>query len=97
MQPLSASNIVRVRLANGVYQYTNKAGDFAINDRRQDEQVFQNKVAILDFTLEEAIAANSFFKSLGITKKYLSASVSESTMVANTRDNIPNCNQICSA
>lgn len=83
LQPLSSSNIFRVCLANGNYQYTNKAADFAINDRRQYEQVFENRIAILDFSLEEARAADFFFKSLKINNKYLSASVSESTMVAN--------------
>lgn len=82
LQALSASNIFHVRLANGHFQWTNKAADFSINDRRHHAQAFRNKVAVLDFTLEEARVADAFFRALGMANKYFSASVSESTRVA---------------
>jgi hypothetical protein len=81
LAPLSASNIFHVRLANGNFQWTNRAADFSINDRPQYAQAFGSQVAILNFTLEEARASNAFFKALGMANKYLSLSVSESTQV----------------
>jgi hypothetical protein len=79
--PLAGSNIFHVRLANGQFQWTNKAADFSINDRRQYAQAFQSRISLLEFTLEEARAADALFRALEMTGKYLSASVIESTRV----------------
>jgi hypothetical protein len=81
LHPLSASNIFHVRLANGNFQWTNRAGDFSINDRPYFAQGFRSRIALLDFTLEEVRSSDPFFRALGMANKYLSTSVSESTQV----------------
>ena len=66
LESLSACNIFHVRLANGTRQWTNKSADFAINDRAQYAHAFRDKIAMLDFTLEEVREADLFLEALGL-------------------------------
>ena len=53
--------------------------DFAIIDRIKLEEIFEGRVELLDFTLEEILQLEPFLTSLGLRNKYLSLLCREET------------------
>lgn len=54
---------------------------FFVPDRREYEKLFEGKVPILDFSLEEIHALRPFLNGLGVTDRYMSVAVKETTKV----------------
>jgi hypothetical protein len=60
--------------------------EFFIADTREFEQLFNGKVPILDFMLEELHALHPFLEALGLTDRYMSVAVQETTSVQQSSD-----------
>lgn len=55
--------------------------DFAIIDRQNYANVLENKIKILDFTLDEVRRLRPLIEWAGLTDRYFSRSVVENTVV----------------
>lgn len=54
---------------------------FFVADRREYRQLFQGKVPIFECSLEEIHALYPFLNALGVTDRYMSVAVQETTKV----------------
>lgn len=81
-RPLLDARIFPVRYANGTVELCSANVDFAIGDRQNLRDLFISQVSILDFDLGDARALRPFFEWAGLDRKYLSASVTEKTIVS---------------
>lgn len=69
-----------VRVTNGTRQLAMSTADFAIVDRPRHENIFEGKINILDFTMEEVRLTQPFLEACGLRNRFTSACVEENTM-----------------
>lgn len=81
-RPLLDANIFPVRFANGAGKFCSAKRDFAIGDRQYLRECFEGQIQVLSFNLEEVRVLSPFFKWAGLERRYLSASVTERTILA---------------
>jgi len=84
LQDLKGCSCLPVRTQSGTIEWCNPSAHFAILDRREYEAVFEGKIRILDFTLEEVHSIRPFLISFGLSTRFLSSAVEEKTTA---RDN----------
>lgn len=65
-------------------RWMNSTGAFAVADRREYISLFRGKIVMLDFSLEDIHAFESFLVGLGVHKKFLSVSVQAQTDASET-------------
>jgi len=65
--------------ADGRTGWVDRSGAFSIIDRREYEELFQGKLTILAFSLEEVHPLKAFLHGLGLADRYMSNAVEEET------------------
>jgi hypothetical protein len=58
-----------------------RSAHFAILDRREYGEIFNNSIKMMDFTLEQVHALSPFLKALSLENKYISRQIKEKTKV----------------
>lgn len=81
-EPIRKSKIFPVRYPNGTVVLSSVDVDFAIGDREKLKTMFQDKVSLLDFDLEDVRRLRPLFEWLGLQDQYLSRCVRERTSVS---------------
>ncbi|KAI6760419.1 hypothetical protein HG530_009279 [Fusarium avenaceum] len=81
-KPIKQAKIFPVRYPNGSISLSSVAVDFAIADREILQYKFEDKIAILDFNLEDIHQLKPFFTWLKIETRYLSRCVREITSIS---------------
>ncbi|CRG88031.1 Cadherin-89D [Talaromyces islandicus] len=76
-----------VRTVQGTIELKRPSEEFFIGDRREYTSVFQGKVDILDFSLEEVHDIHPFLEALELGDRYMSVAVQETTRVQEPSDN----------
>lgn len=74
--------ILPVRYPNGFVKLHAMVEDFAIANRKALKEIFETRVKLLDFTLDEVRRLGPFFEWLGAESRYLSTMVREISTVA---------------
>lgn len=74
--------ILPVRYPNGFVKLQAMVEDFAIANRKALKEIFETRVKLLDFTLDEVRRLAPFFEWLGAESRYLSTMVREISTVA---------------
>lgn len=70
-----------VRMTNGDTKLESVESQFFIADRVEYKSIFQSKVPILDYSLEEIHTLNPFLKALGLENRFMSSIIEEITTV----------------
>ncbi|PTB37137.1 hypothetical protein M441DRAFT_175588 [Trichoderma asperellum CBS 433.97] len=83
-QPILDANIFPVRYCNGEVALRSAKVDFAIPDRDYLSIGFKEKIAMLDFDLEDICRLKPFFEWTKLQGRYLSNCVMEGTSVSET-------------
>jgi hypothetical protein len=78
---LSSSKCFQVRKPSGEVEWLSCSGAFAVVDRTDYGTIFRDKIATLDFSLEEVHSIKAFLQGLKLEPKYLSNAVKEETRV----------------
>ncbi|KAL7921353.1 hypothetical protein ACQKWADRAFT_124514 [Trichoderma austrokoningii] len=81
-QPILDANIFPVRYSNGEVVLRSAKVDFAIPDRDHLSTKFKEKIAMLDFELEDIHRLKPFFEWTKLHGRYLSSCVEEGTSVS---------------
>ena len=76
---LKSYNVLPVRGVDGIVRLKNTTDIFAIADRVEYEKAFYGQLAVLAYTIEEAHALKSFISALGLTERYMSQRVKETS------------------
>ena len=74
-------NVFQVRKLFGEVEWLSCSGAFAVVDRIDYGNLFRDKIATLDFSLEDVHSLKVFLQGLKLEQKYLSNAVSEETRV----------------
>jgi hypothetical protein len=78
---LSDCKCFQVRKLFGEVEWSSCSGAFAVVDRTDYGNLFRDKIATLDFSLEDVHSLKVFLQGLRLEQKYLSNAVSEETRV----------------
>lgn len=81
-KPIRQAKVFPVRYPNESLSLSSVAVDFAIADRDNLRSIFEDKIAILDFNLEDVHQLKPFFTWLKIEPRYLSRCVREITSIS---------------
>ena len=76
---LTDCNYLPIKTQTGITEWFNHSTDFAIVDRRKYKAMLENKVRVLDFSLEELHSLQPFLLALGLEIRYMSIAVEEKT------------------
>lgn len=87
LEDLRSYNILPVQGTDGQIRLKNTHDIFAIVDRIEYEKLFKDRVAILDYSIEEAHNLRRFIGALGIGYRCISLSVTEATTAENSTKN----------
>lgn len=80
--PIKQAKVFPVGYPNGSLSLSSVAVDFAIADRDNLRSMFEDRIAILDFDLEDVHQLKPFFTWLKIEIRYLSRCVRETTSIS---------------
>ncbi|KAF5680457.1 hypothetical protein FDENT_8396 [Fusarium denticulatum] len=80
-EPIRQAKVFPVRYPNGTVVLSSVSVDFAIGDRDKLKTMFRDKVALLDFEMDEVRRLRPLIEWLGLQDRYLSNSVEESTFI----------------
>jgi hypothetical protein len=81
LKTLADCKCLPVRLTSGEIQWMASSEDFAIVDRREWGEKFENKIKLLDFSLEQVHRLSPFLHGLNLGHRYLSKMVKVDTNV----------------
>ena len=70
-----------VKMTNGSTELASTASEFFIVDRIEYGAVFQGKVPIMEFSLEDVRRLSPFLRALGLEDRYMSSATGETTTV----------------
>ncbi|KAF5570430.1 ATPase-like ATP-binding domain-containing protein [Fusarium phyllophilum] len=80
-EPIRQAKVFSVRYPTGTVVLSSVSVDFAIGDRDKLKIMFRDKVALLDFEMDEVRRLRPLIEWLGLQDRYLSNSVEESTFI----------------
>ncbi|KAF5723346.1 hypothetical protein FMUND_1980 [Fusarium mundagurra] len=80
-EPIRRAKVFPVRYPTGTVVLSSVSIDFAIGDRDKLKTMFRDKVALLDFEMDEVRRLRPLIEWLGLQDRYLSNSVEESTFI----------------
>ncbi|KAF5970597.1 hypothetical protein FBULB1_9625 [Fusarium bulbicola] len=80
-EPIRQAKVFPVRYPNGTVVLSSVSVDFAIGDRDKLKMMFRDKVALLDFEMDEVRRLGPLIEWLRLQDRYLSNSVEESTFI----------------
>ncbi|KAF5589156.1 ATPase-like ATP-binding domain-containing protein [Fusarium pseudocircinatum] len=80
-EPIRQAKVFPVRYPTGTVVLSSVSVDFAIGDRDKLKTMFRDKVALLDFEMDEIRRLRPLIEWLGLQDRYLSNSVEESTFI----------------
>ncbi|KAF5624990.1 ATPase-like ATP-binding domain protein [Fusarium sp. NRRL 52700] len=80
-EPIRQAKVFPVRYPNGTVVLSSVSVDFAIGDRDKLKMIFRDKVALLDFEMDEVRRLRPLIEWLRLQDRYLSNSVEESTFI----------------
>lgn len=80
-EPIRQAKVFPVRYPTGTVVLSSVSVDFAIGDRDKLRTMFRDKVALLDFEMEEVRRLRPLIEWLKLQDRYLSNSVEESTFI----------------
>lgn len=80
-EPIRQAKVFPVRYPTGTVVLSSVSVDFAIGDRDKLKTMFRDKVALLDFEMEEVRRLRPLIEWLKLQDRYLSNSVEESTFI----------------
>ncbi|XEU94732.1 hypothetical protein FSHL1_000016 [Fusarium sambucinum] len=80
-EPIRQAKVFPVRYPTGTVVLSSVSVDFAIGDRDKLKTVFREKIALLDFEMEEVRRLRPLIEWLKLQDRYLSNSVEESTFI----------------
>ncbi|QGI77141.1 unnamed protein product [Fusarium fujikuroi] len=80
-EPIRQAKIFPVRYPTGTVVLSSVSVDFSIGDRDKLKTMFRDKVALLDFEMEEVRRLRPLIEWLKLQDRYLSNSVEESTFI----------------
>ncbi|KAF2188895.1 hypothetical protein K469DRAFT_748131 [Zopfia rhizophila CBS 207.26] len=83
LKGLSGCNCLPVTLTSRQKKWVDHSSDFAIVDRREYAEIFDGKISMLDFSLEEVHSLRPFLLGLGLKDRYMSNAIREETAVCN--------------
>ncbi|KAF5562721.1 ATPase-like ATP-binding domain-containing protein [Fusarium napiforme] len=81
-EPIRQAKVFPVRYPTGTVVLSSVSVDFAIGDRDKLKTMFRDKIALLDFEMDEVRRLRPLIEWLGIQDRYLSNSVEESTFIS---------------
>ncbi|KAL2038032.1 hypothetical protein N7G274_009252 [Stereocaulon virgatum] len=81
LDALAASPVLPVKNTDGLIDLKSSTDVFAIVDRDEYEKLFKYRVAVLDYTLEEAHELRPFISAMGLEGRSMSENVNEATTV----------------
>ncbi|KAF2464794.1 uncharacterized protein BDR25DRAFT_380700 [Lindgomyces ingoldianus] len=81
LESLRNCECLPIKTQSGATEWHDCSTDFAIVDRREYGAMFEGKVRILDFSLEEVHSLQRFLFALGLGTRYISRLVEEKTYV----------------
>ena len=76
-----ALNVFKSEKPSGEVEWSSCSGAFAVVDRTDYGNLIRDKIATLDFSLEEVHSIKVFLQGLKLEPKYLSNAVKEETQV----------------
>jgi hypothetical protein len=79
LRTLEGCKCLPVKTQSGATVWYACSTDFAIVDRREYGAMFDGKIRILDFSLEEVHSLRPFLLALGLEERHLSIAVKENT------------------
>ncbi|KAL5608429.1 hypothetical protein FOBRF1_008926 [Fusarium oxysporum] len=80
-EPIRQAKVFPVRYPTGTVVLSSVSVDFAIGDRDKLKTMFRDKIALLDFEMEEVRRLRPLIEWLKLQDRYLSNSVEESTFI----------------
>ncbi|KAF5638186.1 uncharacterized protein FTJAE_5432 [Fusarium tjaetaba] len=80
-EPIRQAKVFPVRYPTGTIVLCSVSVDFAIGDRDKLKTMFRDKIALLDFEMDEVRRLRPLIEWLGLQYRYLSNSVEESTFI----------------
>ncbi|KAF5228970.1 hypothetical protein FANTH_14368 [Fusarium anthophilum] len=80
-EPIRQAKVFPVRYPTGTVVLSSVSVDFAIGDRDKLKMMFRDKVALLDFEMDEVRRLRPLIEWLRLQDRYLSNSVEESTFI----------------
>ncbi|CVK88266.1 uncharacterized protein FPRN_02199 [Fusarium proliferatum] len=80
-EPIRQAKVFPVRYPTGTVVLSSVSVDFAIGDRDKLKTMFRDKVALLDFEMEDVRRLRPLIEWLKLQDRYLSNSVEESTFI----------------
>ncbi|CZR37438.1 uncharacterized protein FPRO_02302 [Fusarium proliferatum ET1] len=80
-EPIRQAKVFPVRYPTGTVVLSSASVDFAIGDRDKLKTMFRDKVALLDFEMEEVRRLRPLIEWLKLQDRYLSNSVEENTFI----------------
>jgi hypothetical protein len=81
LKRLSDCKCLPIKRGSREIEWSDCSEEFAIIDRRDYGAIFDNKIKMLDFSLEEVHQLNNFLLALGLEHRYTSKIVKEETNV----------------
>ncbi|KAF9774642.1 hypothetical protein IL306_007330, partial [Fusarium sp. DS 682] len=81
-EPIRQAKVFPVKYPNGSISLSSVGVEFAIADRDNLRSKFEDKIALLDFDLEDVHRLKSYFAWLKIETRYLSRCVKEDTAIS---------------
>ncbi|EWG44972.1 hypothetical protein FVEG_05926 [Fusarium verticillioides 7600] len=81
-EPIRQAKVFPVRYPTGTVVLSSVSVDFAIGDRDKLKTMFLDKIALLDFEMDEVRRLRPLIEWLGLQYRYLSNSVEESTFIS---------------
>ncbi|KAF5578414.1 hypothetical protein FPANT_10022 [Fusarium pseudoanthophilum] len=81
-EPIRQAKIFPVRYPTGTVVLSSVSVEFAIGDREKLKTMFRDKIALLDFEMDEVRRLRPLIEWLGLQDRYLSNSVEESTFIS---------------
>ncbi|RBR16331.1 hypothetical protein FVER53590_05926 [Fusarium verticillioides] len=81
-EPIRQAKVFPVRYPTGTVVLSSVSVDFAIGDRDKLKTMFRDKIALLDFEMDEVRRLRPLIEWLGLQYRYLSNSVEESTFIS---------------
>lgn len=81
-EPIRQAKIFPVRYPTGTVALSSVSVDFAIGDRDKLMMMFSDKIALLDFEMEDVRRLKPLIEWLRLQDRYLSNSVEESTSIS---------------
>ncbi|KAF5538359.1 ATPase-like ATP-binding domain-containing protein [Fusarium mexicanum] len=80
-EPIRQAKVFPIRYPTGTVVLSSVSVDFAIGDRDKLKMMFRDKVALLDFEMDEVRRLRPLIEWLRLQDRYLSNSVEESTFI----------------